>query len=1078
MQDNQDLVKAPKNCFVIMGYGLKKDPITGNQIDLDKSYQKIIAPAVKESGLSCIRCDQSNNSGLIDRTMYEYILNSDLVIADVTTLNANAMYELGVRHALKPYSTIIIAAKGTSFPFDVNHTAIFTYEHLGADIEDAESQRCINELSTLITDVLDKQKIDSPFYSTMGLSALSDLCKDEILRSYVYDEAFFNEHIICSLVLRWSDTNENDKKLIFSLMNNHPGDFEVQINKLNGIPSSPLKLNYTHWVYSLTQEIAKNVFPKINPALIARFKDLSVSVLSEKDPKFDLPKNERVIARVIGKEPCYSGDLRKGIAEALVYLSLYRDYLCESIFQQDIPFYVVYTVLNTSDWKVWGSLDNMLPILAEASPGAFLKALKNILSDSPETFSNIFDQEDTDFCGGTLITGLLWSLETIAWFPDMFGQVIECLSHLSLLDKGGRFLNRPKNSTIALLLPWINTTVATVEEKKNAVTYLYTNNPELLWNIVFSLLPNDYSTTSGCKKPDYYTNLMNTYRQNVTNAELYDLACFYSDFALKLASEDNQRILKILNNLNSIPPDKANTFFSFLFSRDYSRIPESEKYLLWSQVEALINKHKRYTDAVWHYPDEIIEKLCELSIVLKPTSNMLLYKPLFERNDFDVADEIYKKDENGDWDKVHQVIKERRQKAVKELIREFGVSGLLTFITSDVIGKNIGQTLAELNLENADTSYLPSLLFTTDLNLKEFISQYIKVRTINYGYGWLDKLNASFWGDEQKIRLLVSLPFEKQTWILAKELLGEKYNDYWKSYDKRPVSFDSDLTEPIISFLDNLRVDCALCCAFCSIIGKKEIKADLILEILQLNISSKNPDFDRHQLIELFKFLENDETCDKKRLAEIEFAYYPLFQMDYEQLPKSLYSCLQSEPEFFMQLICYVYVKESQSNNGELSEYQKALARISWNILSNFKSVPGVKEDCDFDSQTAITWINSVIELAIKNDRLSVTKNHIGQLFYHTPLDKSGLWIDKDIAQIYDKFENTDMRKGFESEAINSRGTHYYNPEGDPEKAIAHSWEEKADLLNQNGFYSFAQTARDIANSYLHFAQMSKNLRS
>ncbi len=89
-------------CFVVMGFGKKTDYPTGRVIDLDKSYQYIIKPAAEEAGLECIRADEIIHSGTIDVPMYEQLLNADVVVADVSTSNCNAFYELGVRHACVP----------------------------------------------------------------------------------------------------------------------------------------------------------------------------------------------------------------------------------------------------------------------------------------------------------------------------------------------------------------------------------------------------------------------------------------------------------------------------------------------------------------------------------------------------------------------------------------------------------------------------------------------------------------------------------------------------------------------------------------------------------------------------------------------------------------------------------------------------------------------------------------------------------------------------------------------------------------------------------------------------------------
>jgi hypothetical protein len=89
-------------CFVVMGFGKKTDFETGRVLDLDASYQALIKPAVEAAGLKCIRADEIKHSGLIDDPMYEQLLTADVVVADLSTSNRNAIYELGVRHALRP----------------------------------------------------------------------------------------------------------------------------------------------------------------------------------------------------------------------------------------------------------------------------------------------------------------------------------------------------------------------------------------------------------------------------------------------------------------------------------------------------------------------------------------------------------------------------------------------------------------------------------------------------------------------------------------------------------------------------------------------------------------------------------------------------------------------------------------------------------------------------------------------------------------------------------------------------------------------------------------------------------------
>lgn len=152
-------------CFVIMGYGVKTDYTTGRVLDLDKTYQNVIKPAVEDAGLKCIRADELRHSGIIDVPMYEHLINADVVIADLSTYNPNAFYELGVRHALRPYTTIAISENELQQPFDVNHTVIRKYEHLGKDIGCSEAMRFSEELKTAIQEILADPQTDSPVYT-------------------------------------------------------------------------------------------------------------------------------------------------------------------------------------------------------------------------------------------------------------------------------------------------------------------------------------------------------------------------------------------------------------------------------------------------------------------------------------------------------------------------------------------------------------------------------------------------------------------------------------------------------------------------------------------------------------------------------------------------------------------------------------------------------------------------------------------------------------------------------------------------------------------------------------------------
>ena len=153
------------SCFVVMGFREKTDPISGKTFDLDKSYRILIKPAVEAAGATCVRADEIVHAEVIDVPMYEQLLEADLVVADLSTLNANAFFELGVRYALRPRATVAIAESGFKNPFDTNHIATLPYEHLGKGIDAEEAEKFKAKLTNLCRTLLNNNRPDSPVYT-------------------------------------------------------------------------------------------------------------------------------------------------------------------------------------------------------------------------------------------------------------------------------------------------------------------------------------------------------------------------------------------------------------------------------------------------------------------------------------------------------------------------------------------------------------------------------------------------------------------------------------------------------------------------------------------------------------------------------------------------------------------------------------------------------------------------------------------------------------------------------------------------------------------------------------------------
>lgn len=112
-------------CFVISPIG---SPESATRERADHVFEYVIEEALEDFEYTPIRADHIAEPGIITNDVMEYIVESSLVIADLTDSNANVFYELAIRHAYeKP--TIQIIEEGEDIPFDLASTRTITFDH-------------------------------------------------------------------------------------------------------------------------------------------------------------------------------------------------------------------------------------------------------------------------------------------------------------------------------------------------------------------------------------------------------------------------------------------------------------------------------------------------------------------------------------------------------------------------------------------------------------------------------------------------------------------------------------------------------------------------------------------------------------------------------------------------------------------------------------------------------------------------------------------------------------------------------------------------------------------------------------
>jgi len=144
-----------KRCFVITPIG---EPDSEIRKKADGVISAVIKPIVEQSGYELICPHEMSKNGSITQQVIEELLQDDLVIANLTGLNANVMYELAIRHATRK-PVITISERSTKLPFDIATERTLFYEDNMSQVNILKQ-----DLEKMIKDPSNSKENDNPIY--------------------------------------------------------------------------------------------------------------------------------------------------------------------------------------------------------------------------------------------------------------------------------------------------------------------------------------------------------------------------------------------------------------------------------------------------------------------------------------------------------------------------------------------------------------------------------------------------------------------------------------------------------------------------------------------------------------------------------------------------------------------------------------------------------------------------------------------------------------------------------------------------------------------------------------------------
>lgn len=157
----------PLLCFVLMPFGKQRLPAAATaRMDFEVIYRDLIKPAVEDAGLKPIRADQELQGGIFHKRMFERLSLCEYAVADLSLANPNVFYELGIRHARRPWSTVLLFQRDVPLPLDVALASAMPYAL--DQLEDLDELERLRSSLTRRLQAARSRVVDSPVFQLVA----------------------------------------------------------------------------------------------------------------------------------------------------------------------------------------------------------------------------------------------------------------------------------------------------------------------------------------------------------------------------------------------------------------------------------------------------------------------------------------------------------------------------------------------------------------------------------------------------------------------------------------------------------------------------------------------------------------------------------------------------------------------------------------------------------------------------------------------------------------------------------------------------------------------------------------------
>lgn len=886
----------------------------------------------------------------------------------------------------------------------------------------------------------------------------------------------------------WENSREADQSVLARLAGKPYSDIQREIVRWANEPDSPLRQVAGIWMIAAHEDAWRLLAPFLTHEDVARFEEVAIDVLSERNPAFDLPQDKRWAANLYGKNIKYSARLREGIAETLALMAALSNEvtLVDALPSADVAQRVVRILMEKAKGSpdLWASFAYQLPLLAEAAPNVFLDAVDEGLRGSNPFLRDVFqDTQDAGLFASSPHTGLLWALETLAWHADYLGRAALCLAALAQIDPGGKLVNRPSRSLRDIFLMWQPHTAALLSKRLAVLDAIRKRYPNVAWALLVSVLPDNHSSVSPTHKPQW-RDWVPEERAAISMQEYADSTSLVLERLLSDAGAGAAQWINLIKRCDSLFPHQREVLLQRLESLEISLLTSEDKTLMRDKLREVVSHHRRFPEAQWVMPTEHLDRLENVYGILEPDDPFYLHRWLFRRRvDIPGIRET-------EWEERMDKLDTLRGNALQAIVAAAGFDGVYQIAQHAEDAAIVGEALArsEILADNED-GFLECNLANNDALRARVATGVVSGGSWKFGQSWVDaRLSAAQiagWSAEQWGDFLVAVPFNFLSLDNIDQLPELAQKLFWERLNFIPIPKDPAEGERILSRLIHFGNPAAML----DVVERAQSQIPgmfppaRIADLLEACVTTTPPsgtDWQTfgHVTAELLTALENSDL-PKERLVKLEWMYMAIHE--HYRHPKILHGILAEEPKSFVDILQYVYLpsqdgderdSENIESGAEEAKSQARVAELAYNLLNRWHVLPGRQEDGGVDEQALRNWVLTVRELAGECHRLKVADIHIGHALAFSPPDADGAWPHQAVRNMVEELANPEIEQGCQTQIRNNRGVTSRLPTdgGAQERELAARYSKYAEAVD--GMWPrTASMLRAMADSYLHDAK-------